>query len=566
MELNNSGQVPQPQNKNSKIKAIVIIIAVLFALATAIGIMWMVAKKLRTGSIFKSSSELTAKMPELDNELAVTQKITAATGGQIAAKDRNGMQISLIIPPGALKEDKDIKVVPFVPQGGGNPGGGQNPNGGGNNGGGNNGGNGGSSGNGGGGAGQCPNPPCNPDVPPTPPIPPTGGDTGGDPAGGVIVGVYVDPAELVLVEPATIEFTFPFGSSTLADDVVLVGIDPGGRFSVVPTYYLPPIAPNGNVPGVGPSFGGQISGGGGFGPSDPSDNQATSMANNEAQKAPGKCTPEFLQMIERIKNLKTTGGAYPYFDQALNDCTKTDDLKELCQNNPSALRRKTFEDRITIAQKLKNDPAIQDLQKLLNTCGSKYEIKTSGSNPPWTSSIDATVCGYLDDQWKGKMGMRLVSEGTLVHSYDSDVKYSMPAFGGLFSFGQKIGEHQIGGRTIIPIIGLDLSKMELPSWGDFNGLSQVDFTLWGVPHVVGVINLKERNCNENPGSTANNNSSDTGSINNGNSSPGKDEYGQDLIPLKAIPTGNNSELPPLAPLPDEKGNLNFPLVPLPGPK
>jgi hypothetical protein len=276
------------------------------------------------------------------------------------------------------------------------------------------------------------------------------------------------------------------------------------------------------------------------------------MADTEAKKAPGKCTKEFLQIIERIKNLKTTGGAYPYFDQALNDCVKTDDLEDLCKNNPTALRRKTFDDRIAIAQKLKVEPAVKKMQELLNTCGCKYEVKTSGSYSVWVSSISANVCGYLDDLWKGSFSAKSYMEGNLVHDYSSDIKYQMPSYGGIFAFSQKAEGHQIAGRRIVPVIGLDLMTIQLPSWGDFNGLSQVDFTLWGVPHVVGVINLTERNCNEGSGNAANNNSND-----NNNPAPGNNSG---LPPLAPLP--GPSEIPPLAPLPGP-GDIP-PLAPLPG--
>jgi len=475
-----SASVPDGK-KSQQTLIIAIIIILLLILAAAGGGLYFFFTKLgiwkgNFGFDKKTAVEKPVGIPEM----AVTQRIPAAEGGTIKATLPSGYTATLTIPKGALKKDTDITLTPFAPVGsnggnqnppGQNPPGGNNPDG----------------NNPPGGNGDDNNPPPdngddnNPppggsddDNPPgNPPDDSSSDDNGGlppiiNPFGDRIGGVIITPDDLIFGIPAIISFD-PFGSNTAVGPGVATGgpgtgtvvhTGPSGTSTIIPGS------------GSGGSAGGPIGGGGTVSGDPPTQDEAERIAEGTAQASGGTCTPEFISAIKAMANIP----GYPagsIMARTLDDCLSLEWLREKCQNDPIALRRLYFEERLRIAAALRAPKEkVDEINRLLNDCVARYEISASGSYPGMESMMSGTadlwVCGYLDDPWQGTMRYQMVPPGLpgAGHYFSGTIdSMKLPPRGGPF-WAEAIPDGHFGGAGLV-----DLSGIPLGLEGSFDGQS-----------------------------------------------------------------------------------------------
>jgi hypothetical protein len=439
---------PASGNKKTSKKKIVIIIAVLIALLSVGVIIFFVASKLKSDKINLGTPRVTnVKFPDIVPGSTVSENISAKKGGQISATNAAGVKITIDIPPNSLKDDTTVTIDPAAPNGNGGNGNNGNGNDDNNNPPGNppdnppdNGGN-----------SQCANPPCDTTTPPTPPTFP--------PFGGFVIG----PATLVFNPSATVTFSYSKGKRMIPGVEIVVSIDRNGGSHVLPT-----------TPAVAGSFTVPIGGGGAFIPDDSSDDDGDGSggdngggggsgsgggaggvgdpANNAAISSGGKCTPEFLEAIKGKKNFAEGQPGHAAYDAALRDCLDVEKLKEQCANNPIVLRRRHFETRINIANSLDKEVA-KELKNLLASCVAKYEIANQGayseSGVLTSVNVNASLCGYVDDEWKGTYSYSMIVTGGGSGDCIGTESFRLPFGGGYFTVGVRCeNTATILGRTI----------------------------------------------------------------------------------------------------------------------
>ena len=84
-------------------------------------------------------------------------------------------------------------------------------------------------------------------------------------------------------------------------------------------------------------------------------------------------------------------------------------------NDPVKLRRTYFEQRIALARRF-DERAGAEIESLMNQCQAKYHFYGGGVAPGFGgevtifSSLDANVCGYVDDKWTGWQVYKLQGE------------------------------------------------------------------------------------------------------------------------------------------------------------
>lgn len=490
---------PVPDGAKSKKALVIVIILVVLLLVAAAGggIYFFFAKlgisKNDLGFLGKSVADKPIGIPEM----AVSQEIPAAEGGTIKAPLPSGYVATLTIPKGALKKDTRITLTPFAPVGrsggsqnppGQNPPGGNNPP---------------ANPPGGGGGNNPPggNPPG--DEPPAdeppgdePPAdnppedePPGDDDSGlpdltdlfptGDqippiinPFGSGIGGVIITPDDLIFDIPAIISFNPP-GASASTPGVattepatgVIVHTDPNGDSTIIPGS------------GSGGSAGGPIGGGGSVSGDPPTQDEAERIAEDTARASGGTCTPEFIAAVRAMADIP----GYPagsIMARTLDDCLNLDWIREKCQNDPTALRRLYFQERLRIAAALEAPrEKVDEINRLENECVARYEISGSGSGaspgggpavPPGMMRGTASlwVCGYLDDTWQGSMTYQNVPPDLPAagHYFSGTVNaLNLPPRGGPFG-AEAAPDSHVGGGGLV-----DLSGIPLGLWGNFDG-------------------------------------------------------------------------------------------------
>jgi hypothetical protein len=85
------------------------------------------------------------------------------------------------------------------------------------------------------------------------------------------------------------------------------------------------------------------------------------------------------------------------------------------------------------------------------------------------SSLDATVCGYVDDEWTGNQIYRLsVDGGGAGHSFEGTAKFNLPAGGGRFTgISHGSSSMNIGNQ------GVAVPQFDFGFWGTFDGVKTI---------------------------------------------------------------------------------------------
>ncbi|MDD5489506.1 MAG: hypothetical protein PHP25_02410 [Candidatus Moranbacteria bacterium] len=403
-----------------------------------------------------SSSGLGKNQPVPNMANAVKKLIKAKDGGTIEATTESGLTTTLNIPPDSLSEDTEVVLAPNenTPDGTEDPGSADDP------------------------------------------------------------GVTVGPPGTTFEPDATITFSFVpsqltgtvvpgagsgSGNSRSRDDESDRDRNSGKRFpdSAVIVY-----TNNGSATPVptdhsddGTAISGPISGSGSAEADDPTPAESENMAENAAAASGGTCSPEFLQAMAGATQSGRPGSQAA--QAALQDCLNTEWLNNLCVNDPVKLRRIYFEQRIALARRF-DERAARVIEDLMNQCQARYHFGGEGINPQSTggitpfSSLDATVCGYIDDEWTANEVYELHAGQGTAHTIDGTGNFSLPAGGGAF-YGSVRGENQMA----IIGQGVAIPNFEAGFTANFDGNKTIR-NLYLVPAGVNVssapIELQEKPC------------------------------------------------------------------------
>jgi hypothetical protein len=399
-----------------------------------------------------SGTGIKKKQPAPNMGKAVKKMITAEDGGTIEVTTEDGLTVTVVIPPGSLEEDTEVVVAPNEPD----------------------------------------------------PYDPNGADTSEDP------GVTVGPPGTTFDPPATITFSFVptqltgsvvpdagsggsqsgssgrnNGSSRRFPDNAVIVITSAGASNPVPTEHSDDDS----------AISGPVGGSGSVEPENPTEDEAEDMAETAAANSDGTCSPEFLQAMAGAANSGEPGSQAAR--SALRDCFNTEWLNNLCVNNPVKLRRLYFEQRIALARRFDAQAAVE-IESLMNQCQAKYHFRgegispSSGSGITLFSSLDATVCGYIDDEWTANETYQLnVGPGTY-HTIQGTGQFSLPANGGTFAGSVKGHDAMaIGGQ------GVAIPDFDAGFYGQFDGAKTIQ-NLYLVPAGVNIssapIELTEKPC------------------------------------------------------------------------
>lgn len=282
----------------------------------------------------------------------------------------------------------------------------------------------------------------------------------------------------------------PSGSSAgpgrFSDRTVIIFTGYGGGVNPVPTDHSDD----------GDSATGPVDQTGGTTVDDPDESEAEDLAKNAAAASGGTCSPEFIDAIKAMADIPD----YPagsIMARTLDDCLNLEWLRDKCQNNPIALRRLYFKERLRIAADLQA-PAekVEEINRLMNECVARYEISASGSDlslgAPMSATANLWVCGYLDDAWQGTMAYQIVPPGLpgAGHYFSGTVNsMNLPPRGGTFA-AEATPDSHFGGAGLV-----DLSSVPLGLWGYFDGQSTLNPLNIYVVAVNSVpINMTQRPC------------------------------------------------------------------------
>ena len=543
--VNQTGQ-PEPRKKNGCLVATIIAIA-FFLLVGAFILFWLwpfifsFFMDLRSGDISlpKTTQRENAKgtlhgknlSSLIDPSKTVTKRISAKNGGQITVRTASGLYFTLKIAPGALEKDTDITLTPISespiegypnpddpgvvigpentnlgdgstvtvsedpPVEPADPGGSTTDPG---------------TGTGPGGTTNPPGtPPENPpDTPPgTPPTAPPGTS-----------GELPDLSHLADLLGNNTMTTNPSGNPSGGGTTGNMGANRDdrntgsggsnrdgtspGRFSdktviIFTGYGGGGVSPVPTEPSEdGDSATGPVDQTGGTTVDDPDESEAEDLTKNAAAASGGTCSPEFIDAIKAMADIP----GYPagsIMARTLDDCLNLEWLRDKCQNNPIALRRLYFKERLRIAADLQA-PAekVEEINRLMNECVARYEISASGSDSslgvPMSATANLWVCGYLDDTWQGTMAYQIVPPGLpgAGHYFSGTVNsMNLPPRGGTFA-AEAAPDSHFGGAGLV-----DLSNISLGLWGYFNGQSTLNPLNIYVVAVKNVpINMTQRPC------------------------------------------------------------------------
>ncbi len=439
----------------------------------------------------------------IDPSQTVTKRITAANGGQITVQTANGLYFTLNIGPGSLKKDTDISLTPIK---------------------------------------ESPIENYDPDDPGViigpddtnlgddstatvsedPPADP--GDSGADPGtsgGGTTSPPIIPPGTPGGVPDltnltgllggnasmATPSGNFPdqgaatgntgnsrndgrangsnAGSSRFTGTDVIIFTSYGGGVRVIPA------TPSDD----GGSISGPIDETGATSFDDPDANESDALADNAATASGGTCSPEFLQVMA---NAAQSGGADSSAAQAaLRDCFNVEWLNNLCVNDPVKLRRTYFQQRIALARRY-DAQAASEIENLMNQCQARYHFHGEGIHPQSTaevtmfSSIDANVCGYVDDKWTGTQVYQMRAEYNSGYDFEGTAEFNLPPGGGHFS-GITHGTNSmaVGG------VGVGIPNFDFGFEGSFDGYKTISYVnLYPGTVNTGIpIELEDKHCN-----------------------------------------------------------------------
>jgi hypothetical protein len=407
------------------------------------------------------------KQPVANMAKAVKKMITAKDGGMVEVTSENGMTTTLIIPPESLEENTEIIIAPNESD----------------------------------------------------PDDENGSDEPEDP------GVTVGPPGTTFDPPATISFSF-IPSQTAANVVPGTGQsgnsqnrngsserdesrDSNRRF---PNSAVIVFTNNGSASPVptnrednGATISGSIGGSGAAEPENPTEDEAEDMVDSAAATGGGACTGEYIEALARMVAVASANGnsaATARYESEIRRCNdeSLDHLRRLCENNPIQLRRKDFQNRLALAQALPaSSGTASEIERLMNECQARYHFHGEGIHPSSGSgvilfaSLDASVCGYLDDQWTGSQYFR---EGTeyqnTAYVFEGTSQFSLPKNAGAFS-----GTTRGSNNLTVSGIGVGTPQLDFGFDGYFDGSSTIQTlnlyppgtTISGTP-----IELQEKPC------------------------------------------------------------------------
>ena len=383
----------------------------------------------------KSVSNKTA-LPQVMDSLKVSKLVKADEGGDLSAKDTNGVEITFSIPANSLKKDETIELTPIV---------------------------------------------------------------GNDP------GVEIKPLNLVLEIPGSITFNYhPVVSASLipignmgqvqGDRVVMASptpqaeekkpkgrgnsgviyIDATGETHVWPSYE----SNDGNVTTTAKS-GGYYS----AGDIDKStgDKMAEAAAKNLDKSCRGQAWEDFVQAIAYAN--QNYDAAWWYAAKgAANKCMdeRIVEISAKCANDKITVRRRDIQALEYLAMGLRLDGKLATLKGLESSCVSKYAINEEKTNVgvgvgnttgTITHKIEAEVCGYVDDEWRGNDSTTGCSTGSpSCQDWATNFKMRFPSNGGRATFSEVKG--QMSTRPIVLTFPLNVALTS----GDFVLKDQLNLT------------------------------------------------------------------------------------------
>lgn len=273
------------------------------------------------------------------------------------------------------------------------------------------------------------------------------------------------------------------GSGRFSDKTVIIFTGYGGGVSGTPT----------DPSDDGDSATAPVDQTGGTTVDDPDEGESEDLADNAAAASGGACSPEFLQAMAGAAQ---AGGAGSQAAQAaLRDCFNTEWLNNLCVNDPVKLRRTYFQQRIALARRF-DERAASEIESLMNQCQARYRFEGQGINPASSngvtifSSLDANVCGYVDDEWTGTQIYQLSVEGG-GHYFGGTANFHLPPGGGEFTgISHGSNDYTIAGRRV------EIPNFNFGFIGHFDGYKTIlDLNLYPATIVSArPIELQERQC------------------------------------------------------------------------
>lgn len=229
-------------------------------------------------------------------------------------------------------------------------------------------------------------------------------------------------------------------------------------------------------------------------------------ANGGGSASGGACTPEYINaLIAALNQAKASGdgsGASRY-GNALKDCDNQslDFLKRLCAGDRRLVRRAYFTQRIQAANMLAADDSglAAKITQLEKECTALYRFSASGQTPgsgtggvTMTSSMDATVCGYVDDVWKGNFNFDLTTSSILgFQNLSGSGQFQPPSNGGYFSGNFNFKSVSTGG-IVVPIPNAEQT-------GYFDGQTNLEFMAYPAISLASPIQLVQNSCSNEPG-------------------------------------------------------------------
>jgi hypothetical protein len=274
------------------------------------------------------------------------------------------------------------------------------------------------------------------------------------------------------------------GSGRFSDKTVIIFVGYGGAVTPIPT----------DPSEDGSSATGPIDETGGTAVDDPDEGESEDLADNAATASGGDCTPEFMQAMAGASQAGGSGSSAA--QAALRNCLNTEWLNNLCVNDPVKLRRRYFEQRIALARRF-DERAGAEIESLMNQCQARYHFHGEGINPQSSggvtifSSLDASVCGYVDDKWTGSEVYTLNAGPGTYHTIEGTAEFNLPAGGGPFS-GTARGSNDMAviGR------GVAIPNFESGFTGTYDGYKTiVNLTLYPAVVVTSpMIELQEKPC------------------------------------------------------------------------
>lgn len=546
-----AGNQPE-KKKNNACLPLAIVAIVIFLLAGVFLLIWMwpfifsFFMDLRSGDFSLPKTFETGKGTLKGKNLAslidpaktITKRITAKDGGHVTAQTASGLYFTLNIGPGSLEKDTDISITPIeespienypdpddpgvvIGPPGTNLGNGSSvtvsedppapePDG-----------SGAGPGTTGAGGGTTSTPPTTP--PGTPPTTPPGippGTSGDIPDLGNLAGLFgnnlstTTPSENPPSQGGTTGNTgtrgndrntdngSPNGSSLgfprFTDKTVIIFVGYGGGVSAVPTERSDD----------GDEISGPIDETGATSTDDPTGEESEDITDNAAANSGaasgGACTGEYIEALARTIATASAAGdtaAVSRYESEIRRCNSesANHLQYLCDNDPVRLRRKDFENRLALARALPaSEGTASVIEWLMNDCQTRYHFYGEGFAPgsgeagvTIFSSLDANVCGYVDDEWAGVQNYRISAEGGS-HVFEGTTKFKLPSGGGQFS-GTSHGTHSmiIIGRSV------EVANFDIIFTGNFDGYKTINpLTLYPATVVAaGVpIETQERHC------------------------------------------------------------------------